>query len=137
MNTSANNLNNDLSKTNDWATQWKMSFNPNPSKQVQEVIFFRKRQNLNHDSIYFNYNLVQQVPSQKHLGMHLDTKLNFQEHLDNIMSKVEKSIGLLRKLQAVLPRPSLVTIYKAFIRPHLDYGDIIFDQAYKESFIKN
>ena len=50
------------------------------------------------------------------------------------MSKVEKSIGLLRKLQAVLPRPSLVTIYKAFIRHHLGYGDIIHDQAYKESF---
>ena len=66
--------------------------------------------------------------------MHLDTKLNFQKHLDNIISKVDKTIGLLRKLQAVLPRPSLVTIYEAFIRPHLDYGDIIYDQAYKESF---
>ena len=66
--------------------------------------------------------------------MHLDTKLNFQEHLHNIMNKVDKTIGLLRKLQAILARPSLVTIYKAFIRPHLDYGDIIYDQAYKESF---
>ena len=66
--------------------------------------------------------------------MHLDTKLNFQKHLDNIISKVDKTIGLLRKLQAVLPRLSLATIYKAFIRPHLDYGDIIYDQAYKESF---
>ena len=71
---------------------------------------------------------------KKHLGMHLDTKLNFKEHLDNIMSKVDKTIGLLRKLQAVLPRLSLATIYKAFIRPHLDYGDIIYDQASKESF---
>ena len=50
------------------------------------------------------------------------------------MSKADKTIELLRKLQAVLARPSLVTIYKAFIRPHLDYGDIIYDQAYKESF---
>ena len=66
--------------------------------------------------------------------MHLDTKLNFQEHFENIMSKVDKTIGLLRKLQAVLPRPSLITIYNAFIRPHLDYGDIIYDQAHKESF---
>ena len=49
------------------------------------------------------------------------------------MSKVDKNIGLLRKLH-VLPRPSLVTIYKAFIRPHPDYGNIIYDQAYKESF---
>ena len=133
VNTSSTNLNNDLRKISDWAIQWKMSFNPDPSKQAQEVIFSRKRQNPNHDSIYFNHNL-NQVPSQKHLGMHLDAKLNFEKHLDNIMITVAKIIGLLRKLQAVLLRPSLVTIYKAFIRPHLDYGDIIYDQAYNESF---
>ena len=32
---------------------------------------------------------------------------------------------------------SLVTIYKSFIRPHLDYGDVIFDQAYNKSFDEN
>ena len=40
VNTSANNLNNDLSKINNWATQWKMSFNPNPSKEAQKVKYF-------------------------------------------------------------------------------------------------
>ena len=134
VNTSSTNLNNDLRKISDWAIQWKMSFNPDPSKQAQEVIFSRKRQNPNHDSIYFNNNLVNQVHFQKHLGMHLDAKLNFEKHLDNIMSTVAKTIGLLRQPEAVLPRPSLVTIYKAFIRPHLDYGDIIYDRAYNESF---
>ena len=79
-----------------------MNFNPDLSKQVQEVIFSGKLQNINHDSIYFKNNLFKQVLSQKHLGMHLDTNLNFQEHLDNIMSKVDKIIGLPRKLQAVL-----------------------------------
>ena len=58
--------------------QWKMSFNPHPTKQAQEVIFPRKPQNLNNGSIYFNHNLVKQSPSQKHFGMDLDTKLNFQ-----------------------------------------------------------
>ena len=57
----------DLSKINDWAIQWKMSLNPNPSKQAQEVILSRKHQNLSHDSIYFNHNLVQQIPSQKQI----------------------------------------------------------------------
>ena len=42
MTSSANILNNDLLKINNWAYQWKMSFNPDPSKQVQEVIFSRK-----------------------------------------------------------------------------------------------
>ena len=116
MNTSTTNLNNDLNKIKSWAIQWKMNFNPDP------------------DLCRFNHNSVKQVPSQKHLGMYLDTKLNFSEHLNNVLSKVNKTMGLLRKLQASLLRQSLVTEYKAFIRPHLDYRDIIYDQAYKESF---
>ena len=59
--------------------------------------------------------------------MILDFKLNFQENLENMLNKVNKTIGLLRKLQNTLPRPSLLTIYKSFIRPHLDYGNIIYD----------
>ena len=50
------------------------------------------------------------------------------------MSENDKTIGLLGKLQAVLLRSSLVTFYKSFRRPHLDYGDNIYSQAYKESF---
>ena len=44
------------------------------------------------------------------------------------------TIGLLRKLHHILPRSSLLTIYKSFIRPHLDYGGMIYDQAYNASF---
>ena len=64
----------------------------------------------------------------------MDTNLDFQEHLKSIFSKVNKTIGLLRKLHHILPRSPLLTIYKSFIRPHLDYGDIIYDQAYNASF---
>ena len=44
MNTSTTNLNNDLNKIKNWAIQQKMNFNPDPSKQDQEVIFSRKLQ---------------------------------------------------------------------------------------------
>ena len=50
------------------------------------------------------------------------------------MNKVNKTIGLLRKLQNILPRESPLTIYKSFVRPHLDYGDVIYDQQYNNSF---
>ena len=66
--------------------------------------------------------------------MVLDTKLDFQEHLRSIFSKVNKRIGLLWKLHHILPRLPLLAIYKSFIRPHLDYGDIICDQAYNALF---
>ena len=111
-----------------------MNFNPDPSKQALEVIFSRKLQKKNHNQVYFNHNSVQQVPPQKHLGMYLDPKLNFQEHLSNALSKVNITIGLLRKLLAFLPHQSLVTVYKVFRRLYLHYGDIIYDQTYNDSF---
>ena len=43
-------------------------------------------------------------------------------------------MGLLRKFQQILPRSSLLTIYKTFIRSRLDYADIIYDQAYNSAF---
>ena len=43
-------------------------------------------------------------------------------------------MGLLCKLHNTLPRLPSLTIYESFIRPHLDYGDLIYDQAYTASF---
>ena len=37
-------------------------------------------------------------------------------------------VGIINKLSSVLPRSSLLTIYKSFVRPHLDYSDVIYDQ---------
>ena len=48
--------------------------------------------------------------------------------------KINKTIGLLRKLQNLLPRIALITTYKAFVRPQLDYGDILYDQAFNLPF---
>ena len=75
-----------------------------------------------------------QVHSQKHLGVILDVKLPFEEHLKYVFNKTNKMIRLLRKLSNLLPRQALVTIYNAFVRPHLDYGDVLYDQAFNNSF---
>ena len=47
---------------------------------------------------------------------------------------MNKLVALLRKLQTIPPRQTLLTIYKAFIRSHLDYGDTIHGQGYNDSF---
>ena len=90
----------------------------------------------NRPELIFNNIPVNQTSYRKHHGMFLD-KLNFGEHLKYITNKINKSIGLLCKLQLILSGQSLVTIYKSFIRPHLDYKDIIFDQAFNKSFHDN
>ena len=44
--------------------------------------------------------------------------------------EISKTIGRLCKFHNFLPQAALITIYKAFIRSHLDYGDILYDQAH-------
>ena len=105
----------------------KVVFNTDATKQVQEVIFSRKSHFPKHPDLYFNSLVFEKVKTQKHLGRKLDEKLNFKEHLKDEFAIVNKGIGLLKKLSNCLPRHSLVTLYKAFIRPHLDYADIIYD----------
>ena len=78
--------------------------------------------------------IVSQSPYQKHLGIFLDARLTFEENSKVITTKVNKTIVLLRRLLKTLPRPVLMTMYKAFVRPHLDYGDIIYGEAYNETF---
>ena len=111
-----------------------MTFNPDRRKQAQEIIFSRKLKKATHPPLLFNKNNVSQVNSQKHLGVILDVKLTFEEHPKNVFNKTNKTIGLLRKLSNLLPRQALLTIYKAFVRSHLDYGDVLYDQAFNNSF---
>ena len=134
VNTSAKELDDDLKKVNDWAFQWKKSFNLDRSKQAHEVIFSRKSNRLTHPALVFNNNYVSQTYSQKHLDVILDFKLTFEEHLNNVLAKVNKAVGPLNKLCNILPRTTLITVYKSFILPHLDYGDVLYNQSFNNSF---
>ena len=49
------------------------------------------------------------------------------------MSEPMKGIGVIQKLNKTPPWDSLIMIYNSFLRPHLDYGDIIYDQLNNES----
>ena len=96
--------------------------------------FSRKIKTVPHPSITFNNNPLSLCLAQKHLGLVLDSKLTFNKHINNVLSKVNKSTVLMRKFQSVLPRSSLLTIYKSFTRSHLDYADVVYHQSYKLPF---
>ena len=118
-------LNDNLSKINDWAYKWKMGFNLTVQNPLMKFILY--------PPITFNDFPVKRVESHKHLGLTPDSKSNFHEHISSILSQVNKLTAALRKLQSDLPRHLLLAIYKAFIRPHLDYCDVIYDKILNES----
>ena len=98
-----------------------MVFNPDLSKQVQEIVFSCKTHKISHPKVNFNNSPVVESTYQKHLGLHLDEKLNFSHHIKEKISKAYKG----------------TRVIKSFIRPHLDYGDVVYDQSHNETFCSN
>ena len=123
---SASDLNSDLSTISKWARQWKMSFNPDPTKPAEEIIFSCKKVNTFHPPLFFQNAQVKRVNYHKHLGLILDPKLCFVRHINEKVSKAKKLIGMIKHLRSYLPIKSLEQIYKMYARPHLDYCDVIY-----------
>ena len=117
---STSELENDLNIIQEWAHQWKMCFNPDPTKPAEEVVFSVKRSKPYHPPLLFNGEEVKKVKDHKHLGLILDSKLNFISHINEKITRARKGIGKIRKLSPY------VQIYKLHVRSHLDYCDIIF-----------
>ena len=95
---SAKQSNDDLNKTFEWAFQGEMAFNPDFSKQVQEIVFSHKTHKVSHPKLNFNNSPIVQGICQKHLGLYLDEKLNFSHHFKEKISKAHRGIGVIKKL---------------------------------------
>ena len=115
-----------------------MQFNPDPNKQANEVIFSQKSKVHSYPPFTFNNNDVKKCPYQKHLGIILDSKLDFNIHVDNKIKMCYKIIGIIKRLSVHVPRKALLTIYKSFIRPssilHPNYKDILYDKSENQNF---
>ena len=74
-----------------------MSFNPDYTKPSHEVVYSRKRSEVYHPLLMINNVPVYRVPFQKHLGLVLYSTLDFNEHINTVLSKINKMIALLRK----------------------------------------
>ena len=133
QNQTANDLKHDLENISNWAKKWRMEFNPDTDKPAQEIIFSRKTNKDNHPEIFYKTNPIKQTSSLKHLGIVLDERLNFKTHIQNKISKAMTGVGIIEKLSSLLPSKSLLTIYKSFVRPHLDYGDVVYGQLNNQS----
>ena len=81
-----------------------MIFDTDQTKQAQEVIFSRKLNKPVHPNLTFNNSHVSQTESQKHLGLILDYKLHFIEHIKGALDTISKTIGLIGRFQPILPK---------------------------------
>ena len=119
-------LDKDLQTVTNWAHQWKMIFNPDLTKQAIEVIFSVKKNKPQHPDLTMNGVPVAKNDHTKHLGVYLDSVLNFSKHVKEAVLKALKGLSLLKYLSKYVDSYVLNLSYKFYVRPHLDYGDIIY-----------
>ena len=122
----ATELNSDLLKIHYWATKWLVTFNPAKS---ESIVFSRKLNKPYHPPLVMNQKQIEEVNSHKHLGVVLSDDCTWHDHLDYIKCKAWNRINVMRKLKFKLDRRSLQIIYFTFIRPLLEYADVVWDNC--------
>ena len=121
-----------------WVFKWKMLFNPNPTKPARERNLLKKERWLCSSKYIFSMMYQSKELHAKNISwrIYLDEKLDFKMQIETVLCKVNKGISTIKKLKHTLPRKSLLTIYKAFLRSHIDYGHVIYDQHSNQSFFE-
>ncbi|PJE77770.1 hypothetical protein CI610_03303 [invertebrate metagenome] len=119
----------DLSNIGEWAGIWDIKFNPNKTKSV----IFSRKHNKNHPPVTFQNRQITDTAVHKHLGLTLQEDATWKEHILNIYRKAYSRLNILRYIKFKVNRKSLIKIYTAFIRPILEYADIIWDNCTHQS----
>ncbi|MEW8547864.1 MAG: reverse transcriptase family protein, partial [Candidatus Thiodiazotropha sp.] len=124
--TAADCLNMDLDRISGWAATWLVSFNPS---KTESLLVSRKLIKPHHPTLYMQNHQITEVDCHKHLGLYLSNDCTWHQHINHITEKAWIRINIMRKLKYKLDRKSLETIYTAFIRPLLEYGDVIWNNC--------
>nr|CAI5843233.1 unnamed protein product [Callosobruchus analis] len=110
----------------------KLNFNVSPQKS--KVVFFSRHRTPRTPEISLSHMLFPVVDEIKYLGMILDKKLTFSQHIENIITKCNKGLNFLKSTMRTWwgadPLIAL-TFYKSYIRSVVDYGSIIYGNASK------
>ena len=122
----AETLNSDLEKNSRWAQQWLVTFNPAKS---ESILFSRKLNKPYHPPVSMDETQINEVTSHKHLGVIFSNDCSWHNHIEHIKTKAWNRINVMRKLKFKLDRRSLQTIYFSFIRPLLEYADVVWNNC--------
>jgi hypothetical protein len=87
----------------------------------------KRTQSRDHPPLKLNNEVINKVNSHKHLGLTLSSDLSWGEHVTNITTKANRLLNYLTPLKMKLDRKTLERAYTSFIRPILEYGDIVWD----------
>ena len=106
-------------------------------KKTNYIVFTaQSRINTDNITLKINEQEIERVPSTKFLGVIIDDHLNFKCHIDYLMLKLSKYLGLFYKIRHYLPKSAMIILYKTLFEPHLDYCNVIWCNTYETHLSK-
>ena len=111
-------INNEICKLVEWLHMNKLFLN---IEKTQYMIFSLRKKIKPEKDIYIQDKIIQQVEYTKFLGIFIDCKMSWINHINHVKSKVAKGIGILCKARKYLKRSTLLTLYYSFIYPYITY----------------
>lgn len=122
-------LNTDLESVHQWLLANKLTLN----KEKTEYMIIGSRQRLsniiNDPKIQLGETTIKRVNHSKTLGVVVDEQLSWKKQIDNVVTKVSKGIGMMRRMKKFVPKSTLVRVYNAIILPHFDYCSLVWDNC--------
>jgi len=116
-------LQNDLDRLQEWVTTWQMCFNPDKCEVLRVM---QRTRNVIQSSYSINNTTLKLVPSAKYLGVIIDSKLNFNEHVNHICKKANPPRAFVHRNTSSCPMKVKALAYKTFVRPQLEYASSVW-----------
>ena len=108
-------LKEDLNRVTQWSDRWQMTFN---AKKCQVLHLGSRNQKTQYQMLDQTIASAEVV---KDLGVHIDSKLSFHQHTEAKVNKANRALGILRRSFDYLDNRTFSLLYKALVRPHLEY----------------
>ena len=125
-------MNYDLAKLYDWLCLNKLTLNDDKTKYI---IFSKSSRSAYSDNQYrvvsLNGVLIKRVETHKFLGLIVDQNLSWKPHMQEVLSKIRRNLGVVRKIARFLDRDSLFQLYHSLILSHIRYGIVVWHHSHK------
>jgi hypothetical protein len=122
-----NTVNKELAKVSVWFRANKLSLN---TKKSNFILFGNKHlPNAFQLCISIDDHLLEQVTHTKFLGVYVDAKLSWKNHIDYIALKISKGLGILGRVRNILPSNALLMLYHTLVYSYLNYCNIVWGSA--------
>ena len=126
-------INNELKVITEWFKANKLSLN---IEKTNYISFQLKNKKQEKSTLEIDGKIINETNSTKFLGIIINKKLNFNEHILYTSNKLAKTIGIITKARQYLSRKTLITLYYTFAYPYLTFGNIIWGSNYKSRLDK-